>query len=359
MSTLVVKVTAIDEVKPHPNADRLDLTTVGGWQCVVPKGQYAAGERVVYFPPDTVLPQSWTDRFGVTQYASRIKDAETPLYRIRCAKLRGEPSFGLVVKAAEYLPDAAEGDDAASFFEATKYEPPVRTNAGDVAADHALFPKYTDIENLRNYSDVFEGGETVFVTEKIHGTNCRVGICEGEWMAGSKALRRKRPGGTPEGDTAAGEDGLKPLASNTYWFPWTLEPVRALLTSLAEKHGQVVLYGEVYGRGVQSFDYGQKGIGFRAFDLLVDGRFLNPTEFDRATQQYGVESVPWLGSGPYSQEWVAELSKGRSTIGGQHVREGVVVRPAEERHDPRVGRVVLKYPSDAYLLGLTEDFTDQ
>ena len=193
MSSLVVKVTTIDDVRPHPNADRLDLAMVGGWQCVIAKDQYAQGDLVVYFPPDTVLPQTWTDVFGVTQYAQRLKDSETARYRIRCAKLRGEPSFGLVIKAADYLPDGQDGDDAAPFFDATKYEPPIKTSAGDSARDDPRFPRYTDVENLRNFSDVLQPGEPVYVTEKIHGTNCRVGICEGEWMAGSRALRRKRP----------------------------------------------------------------------------------------------------------------------------------------------------------------------
>ena len=166
-------------------------------------------------------------------------------------------------------------------------------------------------------------------------------------------------GATGDASGTLDEASLAAFSANTYWYPWTLEPVRTLLTSLGAEHKQVVLYGEVYGKGVQSFDYGQKSVGFRAFDLLVDNQFLDAADFEQATESYGVERVPRLGSGPYSQEWVAELSKGRSVIGGQHVREGVVVKPMVERHDPRVGRVVMKYPSDAYLLGVMEDFTDQ
>ncbi len=40
------------------------------------------------------------------------------------------------------------------------------------------------------------------------------------------------------------------------------------------------------------------------------------------------------------------------------MREGVVVRPQSERHDPRMGRVILKYVSDSYLFGTKSDYTD-
>ena len=58
MSNVITKVVAIDDIKPHPNADRLDIAVIGGWQCVVPKGQYSAGDNIVYFTPnDTLLPR--------------------------------------------------------------------------------------------------------------------------------------------------------------------------------------------------------------------------------------------------------------------------------------------------------------
>lgn len=40
---------------------------------------------------------------------------------------------------------------------------------------------------------------------------------------------------------------------------------------------------------------------------------------------------------------------GGFTPGGVPCREGVVVRPVKERHDPRIGRVVLKIVGNGYL----------
>jgi hypothetical protein len=115
--------------------------------------------------------------------------------------------------------------------------------------------------------------------------------------AGSRTLRRKAP---------ADPDVM---VVNTYWFPHTLSRVKNLLADLQEQGSkQAVLYGEVYGQGVQAYTY----------------------------------------------------SDGDSLIGGNHGREGVVVKPIVERDDPKLGRVILKYIGDHYLFGKVaeQDTTD-
>lgn len=337
-TTLIVPVAQIEEIKPHPNADRLEIAQILGWQVAVPIGQHTEGQSVVYFPPDAVLPEEVSDRFGVTQYLSKG--------RVRVARLRGEYSFGFVV-----LPDDPEwevGQNVAEHYGAVKYEPPLRPGAGDAERSHPLFVRYTDIENLRNFPGLFEPGEPVILSEKIHGTNGRVGIVKGEWMAGSMRVRRKRP-----------DD--ENLRRNTYWIPYTLPPVRALLEPLAETHRQVILYGEIYGSSIQSFHYGQhKNVGFAAFDLLVDGHYLDWPDFAALCARAGLPTVPVLYEGPFSLEVVRQHSAGKTTFDDTHIREGVVVKPLRERTDPKIGRVALKYLSDAYLFDDKKtDFTDR
>lgn len=332
MSSLIVEVCRIREVRPHPNADKLDVAVVKGWQCVVPKGAYRDGDLVTYIPPDSVLPVALSDELGVTKYLSKG--------RVRCAKLRGEPSYGVVC-----APRGPEGFDAADLLGITKYEPPIRVSAGDAAPAHPMFPAYTDIENLRNFTDILSPGEPVVYTEKIHGTNCRVGWVRedgGELvrMAGSKGMQRK------ESD------------AGTYWLPWRTDPVVSLMTAIAGDPlvRQVVLFGEVYGK-VQSLRYGvPNGLAFRAFDLMVDGRYLDFGCFRGLCVAHGIEMVPVLAEEPFSMDRVRELSAGPSVVpGADHIREGVVVKPVRERHSPTVGRVILKYISDDYLCGNHED----
>ncbi|HLZ55703.1 MAG TPA: RNA ligase (ATP) [Ktedonosporobacter sp.] len=339
MSSLIVPVALIEKITPHPNADALELAQVLGWQLVVRKGDFQVGQKLVYFPIDTVLPLELSERFGVTRFLSK--------QRIRCAKLRGEPSFGLAVKPDDEIWQV--GENVADFYHVEKYNPPVRVGAGDAEAAHPLFMEYTEIENMRNFPEIFAEGEKVILSEKVHGTNSRVGMIEGELMAGSKAVRRKRPN----------DDRF---AANIYWFPFSLEPVRSMIEQLGQSHRQVILFGEVYGSKIQSFHYGFKGkLGFRAFDLLIDGRYLDWPEFVALCAQYGVETVPIVATIPFNLSEVKRYSEGKTLLMQEdaHIREGLVVRPVQERTDPKVGRVVLKYLSDSYLFGEKTDYTDQ
>jgi len=334
MSSLLVPVATIESLRPHTNADALELATVLGWQLVVRKGEYQVGDRVVYFPIDTILPFELSEKLNVTKYLSK--------QRIRCARLRGEPSFGLAIPPDQ---EWEVGENVADFYGAEKYFPPVRAGVADYEVDDPLFTKYTEIENMRNFPTIFHPGEEVVITEKLHGSNSRVGIINGQFMAGSHAMRRKEP---------------TDYSRNLYWYPLSLEPVRAYLERAAELHRQVIFYGEIYGPGVQSLQYGVKGLGYRVFDIYVDGHYLDWDSLLTVCHLNGIETVPELARIPYSLETVKAYSEGKTMLMEQnaHMREGVVVKPLQERTDPKVGRVVLKYVGDTYLFGEKSDYQE-
>lgn len=342
MSSVIVEVVRIEAIRPHPHADRLFLAQIKGWQTVIRKldngaPEFQVGECVVYIPPESTLPRELAVRLGVESYLSEKTNmaGERELV-VRQVRLRGEPSYGFVIRPDE--PTWAAGTDVQAHYGIGKYLPPVKFTAGDAEPNHSLFEHYTDIENLRHFPDVIQTGEEVILTEKLHGTNARIGSIAGTILAGSHGLQRKRP-------------EAKDLATHTYWFPATLEPVVALLDALKEQHRQVILFGEVYGSRIQKLDYGQKrGLGFAAFDLYVDGKYVDYDAFTAVCGTYGVATVPELGRGPYSLEFVRGLSRGPTTLPGTHIREGVVVKLARERYDAKVGRVVFKYLNDDYLL---------
>lgn len=353
MAEVIVEVCRIESVIPHPNADALELAQIKGWQCVVPLGRYVAGDLVTYIPIDAMIPLEHSDRWGITKYLSvktgienGIEGAEpgttVTAGRVRCARLRGEPSFGVIVEREDLA--WAEGEDVKARYGIFKYIPPVRITAGDAMSAHPLFVTYTDIENLRNYVDVLQEGEEVVVTEKIHGTNARVGIIDGERMAGSKGLRRKPPLNPDE------------MRGNTYWFPFTCPGVVSLIEAMSAQHRQVILFGEVYGSQIQELHYGKKGrLGFRAFDLLLDGNYADVDVFLSLCSAHGVETVPILYRGPFTLDKIRALSQGNTTMEGSHIREGVVVKPIVERTHPKVGRVALKYIGDQYLFSKSAD----
>lgn len=356
MSTIKAEVTTIHHIRPHPNADALEIGSVGGWQVCIRKGTYRDGDPVVYLESGTVIGPDVAEQLGIRNYLAEKTDIDgNRVLVIHRVKLRGEPSFGLVVTPE---PGMQVGDDVAAHYGVRKYEPPVRLTTTDALPDDPRFPQYTNIENLRSYPDVLTEGEPVVVSEKVHGTNVRLAIIRGEddagqpnWfaMAGSRTLRRKAP-------------SAEALRQNIYWFPWSLYPVKRLLEALATDRAQrqAILYGEVFGPGIQAYTYGQNRPGFRAFDLMVDGQYLAHGVFQALCDEHDVPTVPLVGIVPYRLETVKTLSEGPSLIGGTHGREGVVVKPLVERTHPAVGRVVLKYVSDTYLFGKAaeQDTTD-
>jgi ATP-dependent RNA circularization protein (DNA/RNA ligase family) len=167
-------------------------------------------------------------------------------------------------------------------------------------------------------------------------------------MAGSHSVRRKEP-----------EDYSK----NTYWYPLSLEPVRNLLNELSLTYQQVILFGEVYGMVQKKYHYDAKGkLGFRVFDLLVDGKYLDFEVLTELCVRFDVERVPTMGGVKYSLDNVAKYveSFGHSLMSEEHPMEGAVIKPFHERHNEKIGRVILKYISNAYLFDKGgSDFKDE
>jgi RNA ligase (TIGR02306 family) len=341
MSSVIVEVATIDNVLPHPNADRLCLARIKGWQTVIRQRddgtpEFRPGERVVYIPPDATLPRAMADELGVLNYLAERTDMDgETVHVVRRTRLRGEPSYGFAIRPADAAWEV--GRDVREHYGIGKFRPPVKLSAGDSEANHPLVHHYTEVENLRHFPTAIADGEEVVVHEKVHGTNARIGIVDGQLLAGSRALQRQRP-----------EDSA--MAANTYWYPATLAPVTALLDELKALHKVVILFGEIYGSKIQKLHYGRKGsIGFAAFDLYAGEGYVDHDAFAEICERHGVVTVPLVGRGPFSLDWIRELSAGKTTYDDNHIREGVVVKPTRERLDPKIGRVVLKYLNDDYL----------
>jgi RNA ligase (TIGR02306 family) len=298
------------------------------------------------------MPPELADRLGITKYLAplprEIDGTRKPGLRVRAARLRGEPSYGTIDHEVD--PTWEVGRDVKDHYGVTKFEPPERPCDGESLPGVAAFHRYTEIENIRNFPDVLRPGEEVVVTEKIHGKSCRLGlVCtrDGtfEFMAGSHSQRRK-------------EIDAKGRPSD-FWRPMT-DAVRALLSDLSDGERSVVIFGELYGSGVQDMAYGLAGgaKGFRAFDIAVDGKYLDHERKVEALARHGIEMVPLLFRGPFSWDVVEEHTYGPTAMcppgaaGRFGGREGCVVNAVTERYHAGLGdsgRVILKSISADYL----------
>ena len=80
----------IKEIKPIPNADRIELCIVDGWQSVVKKNEFTVGELVVFAEIDSVLPfEPWSEFL-------RDKKSPDKAIRLKTCKLKGTLSQGVI-----------------------------------------------------------------------------------------------------------------------------------------------------------------------------------------------------------------------------------------------------------------------
>lgn len=323
MSSLRVEIVKIDNTEVHPNADALDLLTIKGWTVVEKKNRFKVGDLVVYFPIDSVLPRELSDKLGCTQYLVN--------QRIRAARLRGVVSCGLLG------PNEGNWDldtDLTEHYGVTKWEPPAPKNfstGGQNRSQPGLFHYYTGIENWNNYNYVFEEGEEVVICEKLHGSNQRMGIIEGEFVVGSHYNAKTM------------DD------KNVYWQAALKYDAEKALRILPEGHNWIV-FGEVFG-AIQDLRYGlNKEIDMRIFDISKDGTYLDYDDLVGYARQMGMPVVPELYRGPYSLNVLHELHQGKTTFGEVHIKEGVVIRPVKERWHPKLHRVILKKINPEYLV---------
>src|SRR5262245_21129563 len=177
MSSLIVEVCEIAAVHTHPDADNLEIAVVKGWNCVIKKGSFRPGDRAVYFPIDSILSLELSERLGVTRYLKALRRdyaGEGPPLggRVGAARLRGQVSYGLLIACEDEAWKV--GDDVAGHYGVSKWEPPLEVGSDDGAPMHPLFHTYTDIENWKNFPAVFQDGEEIVLSEKLHGTNARV-----------------------------------------------------------------------------------------------------------------------------------------------------------------------------------------
>lgn len=188
MSTHEVRVVRIDKIEKHPNADRLGLVRIDGFTAIIGLADFKEGDLAAYIEPDYIVPD--TKQF-------EFLDAH---FRIKSRRFRGVWSQGLLTAAPA---GAREGDNVMEQMGIVRYEPPTKGHTGGpggklgfsgedkrVPADLAALPIY-DLENWRRHHKLFELGEKVYVTEKLHGANARYAFREGRMWCGSRKTWKK------------------------------------------------------------------------------------------------------------------------------------------------------------------------
>jgi RNA ligase (TIGR02306 family) len=319
MSYFAAEVIDLPTPVDHPNADSLylfnlkkpfEVTVIGN------KESWKGKSKAVYVMNESVVDTSRPE-FSFLGKHNKVK----------AKKLRGILSQGLLVPAKDEWPI---GYNAAEDLGITKYEEPVeslstfsnssKSPSGDV--------KYTDIENIRRYPDTFQLGESVVLTEKIHGANARYVYQNGEVFMGSRTRWVKDEGNI-----------------------WSRAFHQSPLSKVIDNLPNCIFFGEVFGQ-VQDLKYG-RDLDLHFFDIydIRLGKYYDWNYLTQILGEFNLTGVPLL----YRGDWLGldkmlPLAEGKSLL-ADHTKEGWVARPICEEWSPVLGgRKIVKGIGTDYLL---------
>ena len=337
----------IGDIVPIPGADNIELALVGGWQAITKKGEYTVGDKVVVATTDAVIPIGLSDLMQVTNYLRKGQ-------RVRTVKLRGMYSECLLIPFKYLAPKALEnnvkdGDDMMEILGVVKYEPPVRqvqlaSGRKIKYKDNPNFHIYYKFPNLKNVAGMFTEEDVVEITRKIHGTNARYGIVRKTSLSFMDKVKKFfRLGGEwidyeyvyGSHNVEKGSDSQGFYSTDVWRTIADKYKIKEKLWSLVKEEytpeelgAGVVLYGEIYGAGIQkNYEYGLTEIEFVGFDYTEDGAYFNPTLARSAINKImGLPYVEELYFGPWSQEVQDKYVFNNFIPGTKVPHEGIVIK---------------------------------
>ena len=290
----VAYVAKIDEIKEIVGADKIEQARIGGWNCIIQKGQYNVGDLVVVATTDAVIPQEMSDAMEVTNYLRKGQ-------RVRTVKLRGVYSECLIIPL-KFIPfkgkpnEYYEGRDMMKELNIFKYEPPVKQitlGSGRKIRyqDNPNFLVYYKFPNQKNVPEMFNEEDYVQITRKIHGTNARFGIVKkiklSLWDKVKKFFRVADKWIDYEfvvgsHNVEKGSDSQGFYETNVWYEIADKYEIKKKMWDYVKKYtpeemgSGITLYGEIYGAGIQKgYDYGLEEIKFAGFDVMENGKYLS------------------------------------------------------------------------------------
>lgn len=192
-------ITNIKNIRPHPNADRMELGDCFGNTVCVGRGEYAEGDLAVYFPTDGQLSEEFCREHDLVRRKDDAGNAcggylDPAKRNVRAIRLRGERSDGLVMplRCLEYTGVDTNSLEAGFAFTTInaheiccKYVPRRSNRSGAAGAGNhtrkkkvniaPLFAEHADTEQLAYNLSAFRPGDEIEITLKMHGTSQRTG----------------------------------------------------------------------------------------------------------------------------------------------------------------------------------------
>jgi RNA ligase (TIGR02306 family) len=349
-------VARINEIKPIEGADNIEQAVVGGWNCIIQKGQYKVDDLVAVATTDAVIPQHLSDDMNVTNYLRKGG-------RVRTVKLRGVYSECLIIpieKTGLFKYEFTEGKDLMDIMYIYKYEPPavqIQLSSGRKVKyyQNPNFGIYYKFPNLKNVKGMFNEEDEVEITRKLHGTNARYGIVKKKKISIWDKVKRFFGNEWIEYEYVYGSHNVEKGSDSQGFYDTDVWRTVADKYKIREKlwdlfkqwkdyyeiEEGIVIYGEIYGAGIQkNYDYGLQDIEYAGFDVTINGEYLSlPKSIDIHYNILNLPYVPILYAGEWSQEIQDSFVFNNFIQGTKVPHEGIVIKAVDgNRH--KVAKVI-------------------
>jgi RNA ligase (TIGR02306 family) len=333
-------------LNPIAGADKIVQADISGWECVVQKDIFNIGDRVVIATTDAIIPFDLAENLGITKYLKNRKKAG--VYTVRTTKLRGVYSQATIIDSLKKMSAARPtvGEDLMSHYGVYKYEEPeqeIITPKGKKVryTKNPNFHIYHKFPNAKNAPDMFTEDDIILITNKIHGTNARYGIIKKAkltlwdkikiWWTKNKWLKYEFVYGSHQVQKGSDTQGF--YFSDVWREISDSYKIKEELWEFAREFGEeklgdgILLYGEIYGPSIQKhYDYNEKCLRFKAFDVKINGEYTDHDMFMYVTSCMGIPTVDVFYSGKYNHGKVVTYQTGRFIKGTKIPEEGVVVK---------------------------------
>lgn len=358
----------IDSIAPIEKADNIELAHVGGWNVIIRKHEFSAGDMAVFFEIDSLLPETeWSEflrpkKFKVKTYKlgkfnvisqglllpmSILPDNKTYSVHEDVTKLLGIKYYVAEDNArkAKSNPNAKYNNMCARNSKLAKkkwWKWLMKRTWGrkllfvffgrkkDNPKNWPAWIKKTDEDRIENVMFMLEDKNPYVVTEKIDGTSTTFFLdLTGRKPDFGVCSRNVRQMDADQKNFVSDMSGI----GNVYWEMAFKYDVEDALKDIAKKHNykHVVLQGETYGESVQGNKYKIDERRFAAFNLIFDGERLGSVEAKKILAEYNIPFVPIIDDNyilPDADDFeeFKQSADGKSVINNKCLREGFVYR---------------------------------
>lgn len=275
MSRKLASVQKVKTIRPIEGADRIEVVQVLNWDCVVQKGLYNVGDKVIYFEIDSLLPDipmlEWLKKSAWSQKLNK--------YKISTHKFRNQISQGLIMPISDFpklveqtmqltdptayvagavgLEYLEEGLDLTETLCIEKYEPPVSNGSLGEVISHEWYVPKTDEERIQVCAEnvlpeyIKSEQDNWYATIKLDGTSCTAGLFEDAFLIGGRNQFYK-------------DENMYTTTVKKYGDLET-----KLRKNLEETGVYVVFQGELCGPGIQSNRLGLAEKEWFIFNVFV------------------------------------------------------------------------------------------